>query len=133
MNARNTSSSITAAALLTSMLLSTSALAERPNREAHSTRQRITVVVDATGLDVASAAGAARLYREIVVTAKRICRSSAQSFEGVQRAKHQHDHVRPCVDEAVAGALRQVADATGLDLERVANINGTEAGLRASR
>ncbi|HZF31189.1 MAG TPA: UrcA family protein [Gammaproteobacteria bacterium] len=132
MNARrNASLYVTAATLATSLFSSPPALAEPTG---NSTAERISRSIDASGLDLSSASGAERLYREIVATATVICRGGLRHYKGVARVRHEHEHVRPCIEQAVGGALAQVADATGLDLKHVAGLDRPAQGaLSASR
>ncbi len=106
------------------LLLSQAAVAEPSQRTEPSDVEHATI--DAAGLDLSSRAGARRLYRRIVATAQNVCGSESRHFKGVHRAKHEHEHVRPCIRRVVDEALAQVADASGLDLEQVAGLDRLE-------
>jgi UrcA family protein len=129
MNAQRTNLSIiVAATLCTSLSLSQIAAGEEPERATHVAR-----TIDLSGLNLSSAAGAQRLYRQIVAAAEDICGSSSRYYKGVTRVKHESEHVQPCIDAAVNGALQKVADQLGLDLEGVAGLDRSHDGLRAAR
>lgn len=117
MNAGNgTRSRVGAIVLITSALFAQAALAEPPERDMHF--EQVSRTIDISGLDLASQAGAERLYRHIARAAKDICWSDVG--KGVTRAQYRNGQARRCFNEAVDGALAQVAERTGVDLERVA-------------
>ena len=105
-------------ALIAGLGLSQATLADPAQREMNF--ESVTRAIDISGLDLTTQAGAERLYRQIAVTAKKICWSTSKAHKGVTRAKQEHDYARRCFDEAVNGALAQVEKRTGVDLERVA-------------
>lgn len=115
--------------LIAGLMVSQAALADL-TKEVES----VTRTIDISGLDLSSQAGAERLYREIAVTAKEICwRGTSHAHRGVLR-KQERDDARRCFDEAVNGALAQVTERTGIDLERVAGSDRFDhAGLVAWR
>lgn len=122
-----------AAAFIASLLLWRAAGAEPPAANGHFMAERVSETISIQGLDVTSRVGAGRLYRQIVSTAKRICSDSLLGVRGVVRVVIEREIVRPCFDAAVSDALRQVAEQTGADLERVAGLDRfTEAGMIAS-
>jgi UrcA family protein len=129
MNAqRNKLLPIVAAALFSSLSLSQTAAATEAERDSHVSR-----AIDISGLDLSSAAGAQRVYRQIVEAAKDVCGSSSRYYKGVTQVKHVSEHVRPCIDRTVNATLQKVANATGFDLERVAGLDQSDVGLRAAR
>ena len=133
MNTRTeTCSCITAIVLFASLSFSPGAFAEHGIQGAGV--MDVTRTIDVSGLDISSVSGAQRAYRQIVLNAKTICRSSLRLYQGVARLNHERGHVRRCFDEAVNGALAQIADATGFDIEEIAALDRfAESGLRASR
>jgi len=80
--------------------------------------ESVTRTIDISGLDLTSQAGAERLYRQITLTAKKVCERTSKAYRGVARMMEEED-ARRCFDEAVNGALAQVVRLTGIDLERV--------------
>lgn len=121
------------ATLLASLLLSQSALAEppQPHGDVHA---EVSRTIDGSGFDVSTPAGANRLYRRIVSTAKSLCWRQLKGLRGVARAKYEHRYARPCFNDAVDSALAQVAESTGTDLEQIASLDGLrEDDVVASR
>lgn len=106
-----------AIALIAGLALSQATLADPAGRDMNV--ESVTRTIDISGLNLSSQEGAERLYREIARTAKRICFGRAKAYKGVAGAKEQHQ-ARRCFDDAVNGALAQVTERTGIDLERVA-------------
>ena len=106
-----------AAALIAGLGLSQVTLADPAQRDIGI--ESVTHTIDINGFDLTSQTGAERLYRQIAAAARKICFSTPNAYRGVARAKEEHD-ARRCFDEAVNGALVQVAERTGVDLERVA-------------
>lgn len=107
------------------VILAAPATSDEPSqREPFASKEPISISIDAAGIDIASPSGAERVYREVVATATRICGASLKHYQGVRRDVHEREHVRPCVQRAVDDALAQVADATGLDLEQLAGLDG---------
>ena len=84
----------------------------------------VSITVDAAGIDLSTRAGVERLHREIMVAAENACGSTPRAYKGVARRSYETQHVRPCVEAAVRGALEQVAAVTGSDLEQVAGLAG---------
>lgn len=121
-----------AAALTASLLFAQAALADPAPRDMGV--EFVTRTIDIRGLDLSSQAGARLLYRRIAETARGICWAPSKSLKGVARVRQQHEYARRCFDEAVDGALAQVAEKTGVDLERVAGSDRFDyAGLVAWR
>ncbi|HEX6999136.1 MAG TPA: UrcA family protein [Gammaproteobacteria bacterium] len=122
-----------AAALVASLVLSQAAFAAGRQSSHGFVTEPVTRTIDVRGLALTSPEGAARLYRQIVAAANRICRhSSSRVSAGVARTKVLHSFVEPCIADAVGDALAQYTAATGRNLEQVAGID-SEADLRASR
>lgn len=120
--------------IVASLLLPHGVLADTAPRHGSSAIGQVTRTIDYSGIDLSTPAGAQRLYREIVRTAKRICWSSGRDYRGVVRAHYQTTVARRCFEEAVDGALVQVTARTGTDLELAARLDRfREAGLVASR
>lgn len=121
-----------AGALIGVLLCAQPALADPAVRDDGG--ETVTRSIDISGLDLSSRAGAERLYREIAQTARSICWDEARGILGVERRRQQQEHARQCFDEAVDGALAQVAAKTGVDLERVVESDRFDyAGLVAWR
>lgn len=117
MNAeRRTRLRVGATVLIASALFAQAAFAEPLERNPRF--EQASRTIDISGIDLTSQAGAQRLYRDIARTAKGIC--SAKVGKGVTHAKYRYGHARRCFNEAVDGALAQVSERTGVDLERVA-------------
>src|SRR5690606_16956655 len=106
------------AALVAALGLSQATLADPAQRDISF--ESVTRSIDISGLDLTTQTGAERLYRQIAVTAKKICWSTSRAHRGVTRVKQDHDYARRCFDDAVNGALAQVEERTGVDLEQVA-------------
>jgi UrcA family protein len=118
-----------AATVLTSLCLAQPAVGDAPERWRGNSAAR---AIKLSELNLSSAAGTERLYREIVAAAKGVCGWSSQRDRGVAGNKHEREHMQPCIDAAVNDALEQVAKATGFDLERVAALHRSEVGLRGA-
>jgi UrcA family protein len=130
MNARiSTLTLLTVPALLA---FSTSALAA-DQQAGEKFAVPVSVVVDATGLDLSSPSGAERLYRQIVGAAESACGGPPSGSKGITRRNHETRHIRPCVERAVRAALEQVAAVTGHDLEQVAGRGASATRVAASR
>jgi len=104
-------------ALIAGLGLSQATLADPAKRDIYA--ESVSRTIDISGLDLTSQAGAERLYREIALTARRICSGTSKAYKGVARARERRNAQR-CFDEAVNGAFAQVTERTGIDLERVA-------------
>jgi len=95
---------------------------------------QVTRTIDITGYDLSSRIAAQRLYRRIVGLAKAICFKSSREFQGLERAKYERRHARPCFEAAVDDALAQVLASTGTDLEEASGLDRFYvAGFIASR
>ena len=120
MNAeRRNGLSVALVTLIAGLGISDATLADPADRDTHV--ETVTRTIDIGGLDLSSRVGAERLYREIALTAKRLCWRKSSVHKGLERAKQLHDS-RRCFDEAVNGALAQVMERTGIDLARVAGL-----------
>jgi UrcA family protein len=106
------------AALIAGFVVSQGALAE-PGIDAETVHRAI----DVRALNLSSPAGAQEAYNRITEAAQRICSSTINGEKGVARVRDQRERVQPCFDAAVRGALEQVANATGIDLKRVAELD----------
>jgi len=106
------------AALIAGLVVSQGALAES-SVDAETVHQ----AVDLRAFNLSSPAGAQEAYRRIAAAARSICSSPVNGQKGVARARIEREHVQPCVYAAVNGALEQVAKTTGIDLERVAELD----------
>ncbi len=106
------------AALIAGFVVSQGALAE-PSITAETVHRAI----DVRALNLSSPAGAKEAYKLIAEAAQNICSSTISGEKGVARVKDQRERVQPCFDAAVRGALEQVANATGIDLKRVAELD----------
>ena len=116
--------------LIAGLVLSQAAIADPHEGDLESITRRI----DISGLDLSTQAGAERLFGDIARTARNICMGGMKGQRGVVRARERRDQARRCFDEAVNGALAQVAEQTGIDLERVAKSDRFDyAGLVAWR
>lgn len=116
-------------ALIAGVLLAQAALAAPP-----VVTEPVSRTIDARGLDLSSPAGAEQAYRRITRTAKSICRGTHRTDKGVANGKQQREHEQRCFEQAVRGALAEVAERTGIDLEEVARSSGSsEASLVAGR
>jgi UrcA family protein len=117
------------AALIAGFVVSQGALAE-PGGNAETVHRAI----DLRAFNLSSPAGAQEAYKLIAAAAQNICASTINAEKGVARVKDQREHVQPCFDSAVRGALEQVARATGIDLKRVAELDpANRGGLVAGR
>ena len=105
-------------ALIAGLGLSQATLADPAQRDISF--ESVTRSIDISGLDLTTQTGAERLYRQIALTAKKICFGTSHAHRGVARAKQEHDYARRCFDDAVNNALAQITEQTGVDLERVA-------------
>jgi|GEM_PF-3025970 len=122
---------VCAMALIAGLGLSQAVLADPATQEINV--ESVSRTIDISGLDLSSQVGAERLYREIAVTAKRICWRNVTDHRGLARAAEVRNAQR-CFDEAVNSALAQVTDRTGIDLEQVAGSDRFDyAGLVAWR
>jgi UrcA family protein len=111
------------AALIAGFVVSQGALAE-PGINAETVHRAI----DVRALNLSSPAGAKEAYKLIAEAAQSICSSTISGEKGVARVKEQRERVQPCFNAAVRGALEQVANATGIDLKRVAELDSLVAG-----
>ena len=84
-----------------------------------------------SALNLSTQAGAQEAYKRIANAALSICSTTTVGEIGVARLKDQREIVQPCVDAAVKGALAQVVKTTGIDLAKVAQLDGD--GLVAVR
>jgi len=123
MNIRGKSVLQLAAVLVASVAMARPALSETSQGHERLMIAPVSRTIDITGYDLSSTLGAQRVYRRIVSAAKALCFSSARKLQGVERARYERRHARPCFDEAVDGALAQVLASTGTDLERVAGLD----------
>jgi UrcA family protein len=105
------------AALIVGLVVSQGALAE-PSIDAETAHRAI----DVRALNLSSPAGAQEAYKRIAAAAQSIC-APLSGLKGVARARDERDRAQPCFDAAVRGALEQVANATGIDLKRVAELD----------
>jgi UrcA family protein len=106
------------AALIAGLVVSQGALAE-----SSVNAETVHRAIDLRAFNLSSPAGAQEAYRRIAATARSICSSPVSGQKGVARAKIEREQVQPCVYAAVNGALEQVAKTTGIDLERVAELD----------
>ena len=81
--------------------------------------------VDIGALNLSSQAGAQAAYRLIAAAAQSICSATIGGEKGVALVRARHERFQPCFDAAVNGALERVAETTGVDLKRVAQLDPT--------
>jgi UrcA family protein len=102
-------------ALIAGLVISQGALADRVLPTETRTR-----TVDVSAFNLSSQAGAQEAYRRITQAARRVCAPTIGGQRGVDRVRDQREHVQPCVNAAVKGALEQVEKTTGIDLAKAA-------------
>lgn len=103
--------------LIASAVFTHATFAQSPEQDARF--ESVSRTIDIEGLDLSSLPEAGRLYRRITSNAREICRTESRVGKGVARANHDSE-ARRCFNEAVDGALAEVVEKTGVDLEQAA-------------